>query len=365
MSVETPPCVAPTYASADLGWLERAFPTAPNTIEVASPDRRTAPFPVRRLEIVQPHGAGFREFASPSENLHLMLSDFHYDRDVEGKAEGHDFLKFHFKLSGHNLVRFGGGHDYLIDSGKSVIAYHPQGLLKDDCYAAGARECSLTLSCKPAVLLDLMRVQPEDLPAPLSNYFAAQSPDFFCHTLPLTREMVETIGAIMRPRYGGHLRRLHVEARSLDLICMMLDTLSGSNEAHLPAQKLRARDVEALRAIRTFLAAHYLSPPSIPVLARRFGLNRTKLTEGFRVAFGETVFNYVHTVRMEKAKELLLETDLPIALVAEKVGYERQTSFATAFRARYGFSPRALKKLHGRVANSSDAAEATAVRQDP
>lgn len=364
MSVETSSSAAPSYAPADQGWVERAFPTAPNTIEVAQPDERTSPFPVRRFEIVRPHGAGFREFARPSDDLHLMLSDFHYDRDVTGKAEGHDFLKFHFKLSGHNLVRFGGGHDYLIDSGKSVIAYHPHGLLKDDCHAGGARECSLTLSCKPAVLLDLMRVQPEDLPAPLSSYFAAQSPDFFCHTLPLTREMVETIGAIMRPRYGGHLRRLHVEARSLDLICMMFDTLSASDGADLPSQKLRAKDVEALRAIRAFLAEHYLSPPSIPALARRFGLNRTKLTEGFRLAFGETVFNYVHSVRMQKAKELLLETDLPIALVAGKVGYERQTSFATAFRAHYGFSPRALKKLHGRADNPSDVAETTAFRPD-
>jgi len=335
-------------ATSDIGWRERAFPSAPHTVEVDQALEAAAEplFPVRRIELVQPYGTGFREFTTPSENLHLMCSDFQYEDDAVGKAEGHDFLKFHFKISGHNLVRFAPRHEYLIESGESVIAFHPRGLLKDDCYAAGARECSLTLSCNPVALLDLMRVQPEDLPAPLCRYFATTSPDFFCQRFPLTQEMMQTIGAILRPRYDGHLRRLHVEARSLDLICMILSTLQEPASLHGPSQKLRPVDIKAIHAVREFLSVQYVAPPSIPILARRFGLNRTKLMEGFRAAFGETVFSYIQNLRMQRAKELLLDTDLPIARVAERVGYERHTSFATAFRAHYGFAPRALKRLY-------------------
>lgn len=340
----------PTGVSSSEGWLERAFPSAPHTIDVdqfgeAATDKLPL-FPIRRLELLRPHGTGFREFACLADNLLLMHSDFQYEHAVEGKAEGHDYLKFHFKISGHNLVRFGGNCDYLIDAGKSVIAYHPTGLLKDDCYAARARECSLTLSCKPGALLEIMRVQPEDLPAPLCNYFRGNSNDFFCHTLPLTQEMVVTIGSILRPRYDGHLRRLHIEARSLDLICVMLDMLQETPRRDIQAQKVRVRDIEALHAVRTFLGTCYALPPSIPALSRRFGLNRTKLTEGFRMLFGQTIFGYIHAIRMQVAKQLLLESQLSIAVVAETVGYERQTSFATAFRQHYGFAPRDLKRRY-------------------
>ena len=338
----------PDRISPSGDWIGRAFPTMPNAVEVDTPQPANlhGGFPTRRFEVIRPHGVGFREFVTPTENLHLMLADLCYEHDTVAKADGHDFLKFHFKISGHNLVRFAAGHEYLLDSGKSVIAYHPRGLLKDDCYAAHARECSLTLSCTTNMLLELMRVQPDDLPAPLARYFTAKSPDFFCHTLPLTPEMLDTIQAIMRPRYGDHLRRLHIEARSLDLICLLLDTLTRSDAPSVTARKLRAGDVDVLRAAREFLHAHSAAPPSISALARRFGINRTKLTEGFRLAFGQTIYDYVQSVRMQQARQLLLDTDLPIALVGEKVGYERQTSFATAFRRHFGFAPRDMKRLH-------------------
>jgi AraC-like DNA-binding protein len=342
--ISSPPSVAATQ-----GWLERAFPPTLHTIEMASPCHalsESRSFPVRRFELLASHGTGYREFSRPAENLHLMLSDFQYGRDVEGKAQGHDFLKFHFKISGHNLVRFERNQNFLIDSGKSVIAFHPKGLLKDDCYAARAHEFSLTLSCEPSALLEVMRVVPSDLPTPLSTFFSGNTTDFFCQTLPLTQEMVEAIGGIVRPRYDGHLRRLHIEARSLDLICMLLDMLQETPRKHIPPQTLRPRDIEALHAVRTFVASHYAEPPSIPALARQFGLNRTKLTEGFRGVFGQTVFNYIQSVRMQTAKQLLLESQLPVAVVAHRVGYERPSSFATAFREYHGFPPRSLKKLH-------------------
>ena len=336
---------APVALSSD--WVGQAFPAVPNAVEVSSPGPESSPSGIatRRFEVVRPHGVGFREFATPTENLHLMLADLCYENTTVAKADGHDFLKFHFKMAGHNLVRFDKGHEYLLTSGTSVIAYHPRGLLKDDCYAPKAREQSLTLSCKIGLLLELMRVEPEDLPAPLSRYFTAKSPDFFCHTLPLTAEMLDTIQAIMRPRFDGHLRRLQIEARSLDLICLLLDALTRSGDRDVTQRKIRAREVEALRAVREYLELHHAAPPSISVLARRFGINRTKLTEGFRLAFGQTIYDYVQCVRMQQAKQLLLDTNLPIALVAEKVGFERQTSFATAFRRHFGFTPRNMKRL--------------------
>lgn len=335
---------APTSLSSD--WVARAFPVVPNAIEVSSPSGQVpVGIPTRRFEILRPHGVGFREFATPTENLHLMLADLCYENSTVAKADGHDFLKFHFKIAGHNLVRFDAGHEYLLTSGTSVVAYHPRGLLKDDCYAPKAREQSLTLSCTTDLLLQLMRVDPEDLPPPLSRYFASRSPDFFCHTLPLTAEMLDTIQAIMRPRFEGHLRRLQIEARSLDLICLLLDALTHS-DAPMPTQrKIRASEVEVLRAVREYLERHHATPPPISTLARRFGINRTKLTEGFRLAFGATIYDFVQSVRMQHAKQLLLDTSLPIALIAEKVGYERQTSFATAFRRHFGFTPRSVKRL--------------------
>ncbi|WP_461812121.1 helix-turn-helix domain-containing protein, partial [Faecalimonas sp.] len=48
---------------------------------------------------------------------------------------------------------------------------------------------------------------------------------------------------------------------------------------------------------------------------------------------------YLRTVRMDKAKELLMNTTIPINLVAQEVGYQNQGSFAERFRMETGMTP--------------------------
>ena len=51
-------------------------------------------------------------------------------------------------------------------------------------------------------------------------------------------------------------------------------------------------------------------------------------------------------LRMERARELLAGTDLPLSEVGRAVGYPRPTTFATAFSREVGCSPAAWRKQH-------------------
>jgi hypothetical protein len=66
-------------------------------------------------------------------------------------------------------------------------------------------------------------------------------------------------------------------------------------------------------------------------------LNETTLKRGFRVIFGETVFEFSLRCRVQHALALALIRDQrqPVARMAEAVGYSHQTSFATAFRRHF------------------------------
>ena len=48
--------------------------------------------------------------------------------------------------------------------------------------------------------------------------------------------------------------------------------------------------------------------------------------------------------RMEKAAQLLRETDLPVAEVARQVGYESQSKFTAAFKEQYGQLPKEYRR---------------------
>ena len=90
--------------------------------------------------------------------------------------------------------------------------------------------------------------------------------------------------------------------------------------------------------------AEFADPPTIEALARRVGLNRTKLQGGFKETFGATVFDFCQGRRMERAKDLLREGGMTIAEIAESVGYEHPTNFTAAFRRRFNAAPKDFRR---------------------
>jgi len=106
------------------------------------------------------------------------------------------------------------------------------------------------------------------------------------------------------------------------------------------------RDFERnhIQEAREILQAEYRSPPTIPQLALRVGLNRSKLKAGFRHEFGTTVFAFVRSRRMLEAECLLLDTDMSVSEVAAAIGYSNPGAFSYAFKQERGFCPSILKK---------------------
>jgi AraC-like DNA-binding protein len=64
----------------------------------------------------------------------------------------------------------------------------------------------------------------------------------------------------------------------------------------------------------------------------------------FKEAYGITMADYCLERRVREAQQLLIEAALTIAQVAERVGYEHQSSFTAAFRGHVGMSPREYRK---------------------
>lgn len=73
---------------------------------------------------------------------------------------------------------------------------------------------------------------------------------------------------------------------------------------------------------------------------RHFGTDRRRLNEWFVEELGMTMVSWIRTRRMEHALDLLQSADLEIQEIAQIVGYSSVCNFSTAFRHRFGLSPR-------------------------
>ena len=105
----------------------------------------------------------------------------------------------------------------------------------------------------------------------------------------------------------------------------------------LPRHLLRARDLADAR---------FFEPLGVDDLARAAGLSKAHFSREFRRALGETPHQYLLTRRLERAAELLRNTDRSIADVCFTVGLSSVGSFTTRFGRTFGMSPTAYRAAH-------------------
>lgn len=96
--------------------------------------------------------------------------------------------------------------------------------------------------------------------------------------------------------------------------------------------------------VKKYMDRNYYEPITINLLTKKFFINRDKLQKSFRIQFDTTVIAYLSTVRIEKAKKLLLETKLPISEIIERTGFNSVSNFNEKFKQKVGMSPSRYKK---------------------
>ena len=84
--------------------------------------------------------------------------------------------------------------------------------------------------------------------------------------------------------------------------------------------------------------------PSTQDLARRLGCTRKYLTGAFREVFNSTVYEWLRERRMQEARRMLVETNIPVQDVSEYLGFSSGSNFTTAFRTKFGMPPREFRK---------------------
>lgn len=95
-----------------------------------------------------------------------------------------------------------------------------------------------------------------------------------------------------------------------------------------------------LRRIKKYVLENLQLRLTLQDLAKEVALSRHYLCTAFRAATGFTPQEYVTSVRIERAKQLLAESRLSIGDIAASVGYRTASAFTACFRKATGVTPR-------------------------
>lgn len=102
-------------------------------------------------------------------------------------------------------------------------------------------------------------------------------------------------------------------------------------------------DPEVKQAV-LFIRAHACDPISIKHVLAQVPLARRRLEQRFQQVVGHTLHEEICRVRLERARQLLSETNLSVETVAHRVGIATGSHLCNSFKRRYGLTPGQLRE---------------------
>ncbi|MCG8548949.1 MAG: AraC family transcriptional regulator [Desulfobacterales bacterium] len=130
---------------------------------------------------------------------------------------------------------------------------------------------------------------------------------------------------------------LYLKAKTLE--CLSLHLRQLGHLAGNPSADRQCAGKRVARACR-ILKKEMERPPGARELARRVGLNHNLLVAEFKSCLGILPFEYLRTVRLDRARTLMEEGRCNVTQASIRVGYASPSHFTKAFRDRFGLSPR-------------------------
>ncbi len=201
-------------------------------------------------------------------------------------------------------------------------------------------------------------VYPEQRTARVLNvYFADHLVEGACaHMRTSEVDRLKNVSPLLRPTGTGIRGALDWVRAQMDqgglaleegVVDLLVTLVSQPTELYeLPLRGSLARADLKRRLARTldYLVAYSDRPLTLSELARECGVSKFHFLRMFRTATGSTPSRFITSIRIERAKTLLMKTKRSVTEIALDVGFAEQSSFTRAFGRHAGVTPRSFRE---------------------
>jgi len=175
---------------------------------------------------------------------------------------------------------------------------------------------------------------------------------------PDKAELVETVGVrdpqiehaamslLSELRSGDLGARIYAESLANVLAVNLLrrhSSLGRSSARKLEHERAGGLPEASLRTALDYVGDNLAADLTLAEIAREVGMSPYHFSRMFKLSTGLSPHQYVMRQRIERAKALLTNTDLPVGVVAQEVGFASPSHFAQQFRRLVGVSPRSFR----------------------
>jgi AraC-like DNA-binding protein len=133
--------------------------------------------------------------------------------------------------------------------------------------------------------------------------------------------------------------RLTAEAAALNLLKAQIETFAESSSDENVKLPLTEKEMDIVVNMVSYISSRFTEKITIQQLYEYTGLSPQKLQLGTKFLYGESLNNFIRSIRLEYAKDLLSNTNKNISEVLYEVGFSSRGYFSKIFKERFGVLP--------------------------
>ncbi|MFL5809471.1 MAG: two-component regulator propeller domain-containing protein [Flavisolibacter sp.] len=100
------------------------------------------------------------------------------------------------------------------------------------------------------------------------------------------------------------------------------------------------KDKEFMEQLMSIIESQLVNPDlDVDYLCSQVGMSRTKLYQKIKAITGQSIGEFIRTIRLKKAAHIMTHEDLPLSEVMYRIGIQTQSYFTKAFKKEFGKTP--------------------------
>lgn len=266
------------------------------------------------------------------ESIDITISRFKLEKDFIIYNKGNtDFIQLSFLLEGQKIIS--------LDYTDSDILYEEQ-----ESYLVNINSFKGYSRISGGKLFKEIKIK-------LSKYFLLMygfTNNFMLKKIvdkdiiiPITNELLTILNDLENKNFKGITQKIYLKAKVFELLALQIENYKNSDTNNLMVSKT----IKKLYLVRQIIIDKLEQNFSINQLSKKVLLNEFELKSEFKRIFGYSIKKFSAMEKMNKAKSLLSNTQLPIYQIAEDVGYKNATHFSAAFKKSFGLTPKKFRNL--------------------
>jgi AraC-like DNA-binding protein len=151
--------------------------------------------------------------------------------------------------------------------------------------------------------------------------------------------MAVALHQLMNYNLNDAIKRLYFKGKSYELLSLYFNTKDDPDVEACPFL-VDEKNMAKIKMAKDIIIERMTDPPSLADLSLEIALPLKKLKEGFKEVYGDTVYGFLLEHKLEYARQLLDSGQHNVNEVGLKVGYSTGSHFISAFKKKYGTTPK-------------------------